>query len=101
MALTACDKQSVDAQFETQKNELTFAVEGDFGAATFTRGAMTADGKQMTDFWVLDYMVGALVQQLHQTAADPSHRAVSVSRSTRAGTVRSTIRFKNVDLIII
>lgn len=78
MALTACEKQSVDvasAQYETQKKELTFAVEGDFGAATFTRGAMTrgamtADGKQMTDLWVLDYMGGALVQQLHQTAED-------------------------------
>ena len=82
MALTACEKQSVDAvdaQYETQKKELTFAVEGDFGAATFTRGAMTADGKQMTDLWVLDYMGGVLVQQLHQTAEDDDFGSPSLT----------------------
>jgi hypothetical protein len=35
-----------------------------------TRGELTADGKAMTDLWVLDYKDDALVQQLHQTSDD-------------------------------
>jgi hypothetical protein len=38
-----------------------------------TRGYLQADGKDLTDVWVLDYMDGNLIQQLHQddnTAAD-------------------------------
>ena len=31
-----------------------------------TVGYLTADGKDMTDVWVLDYMDGQLVQQVHQ-----------------------------------
>jgi hypothetical protein len=45
-------------------------VKGDFGAATFTRGYMSADGKDMTDLWVFDYVNGVCVQSLHQTAGD-------------------------------
>ena len=53
---------------------ITFAISGDFtlNAYDFTR-SLTADGKDMTDVWVLDYVDGTLVQQLHQsdnTAAD-------------------------------
>jgi hypothetical protein len=53
---------------------ITFAISGDFTLTShdFTR-SLTADGKDMTDVWVLDYVDGTLVQQLHQsdnTAAD-------------------------------
>ena len=48
----------------------TFTVKGDFGGATFTRGYLTADGKEMTDLWVFDYMDGVCVQTVHQSADD-------------------------------
>lgn len=44
-------------------------VNGDFGSPTFTRSLM-ADGKEMTDLWVFDYVGGELVQTIHQTADD-------------------------------
>lgn len=44
-------------------------VNGDFGSPTFTRSLM-ADGKEMTDLWVFDYVNGELVQTIHQTADD-------------------------------
>ena len=44
-------------------------VNGDFGSPTFTR-ALEADGKEMTDLWVFDYMGDELVQTIHQTTDD-------------------------------
>lgn len=48
----------------------TFTVKGDFGAATFTRGYLTADGQSMTDLWVFDFVDGTCVQTVHQTSTD-------------------------------
>lgn len=50
--------------------KFTFTVKGDFCAATFTRGYLSADGKDMTDMWVFDYMNGVCVQSVHQAADD-------------------------------
>lgn len=50
--------------------KFVFTVKGDFGAAAFTRAYLQADGKEMTDLWVYDYMDGQLVQKLHQTPTD-------------------------------
>lgn len=50
--------------------KFTFTVKGDFGAATFTRGYLTADGQSMTDLWVFDYVGGTCVQTVHQTSTD-------------------------------
>lgn len=50
--------------------KFTFTVKGDFGAATFTRGYLQADGKDMTDLWVFDYLDGECVQSVHQTGDD-------------------------------
>ena len=74
-ALSACEKNFVEvddsAMYEDDEHRvMTFSVEGDFGSAGFTRGALSADGKAMTDLWVLDYVDGQLVQQKHQTADD-------------------------------
>ena len=72
--LAACenqmDEQSAVLNQEQGKKTITFACEGDFGNATFTRAALTADDKQMTDLWVLDYVGGTLVQQVHQASTD-------------------------------
>ena len=51
---------------------ITFRCRGDFDLTTesFTR-SLEADGKQLTDLWVLDYVDGALAQDaIHQTSSD-------------------------------
>ena len=54
--------------------EITFSVDGDFLSPIFrtptTRASLVADGVEMTDLWVLDYMDGVLVQSLHQVKTD-------------------------------
>ena len=49
--------------------KFTFIMKGDFSDQwkAVTRGYLSADGKDLTDVWVLDYMNGELVQQVHQT----------------------------------
>lgn len=49
--------------------KFTFTLKGDFSNEwkPVTRGYLQADGKDLTDVWVLDYMNGELVQQVHQT----------------------------------
>ena len=77
--MTACDSSTpVDAPTVPMR----FFVQGDFSIANtpFTR-SLTADGKDMTDVWVLDYVDGALVQQVHQTASDDDFGAPTLSLS--------------------
>ena len=74
MMTTGCT-QEADEVMNQERGEVvtTFAVTGDFELPAFkamTRGELTADGKAMTDLWVLDYKDGSLVQQLHQTSED-------------------------------
>jgi hypothetical protein len=81
LLLTACEKLEVpSSKAEAEKSEemvnknavkkFTFAVKGDFETATFTRGYLAADGQEMTDLWVFDYVAGVCVQKVHQTATD-------------------------------
>jgi len=62
------DEPTTAVNAKTKK--FTFTVKGDFGDAGFTRGYLTADGKEMTDLWLFDYVDNRLVQQIHQTADD-------------------------------
>lgn len=86
--LTACQKVDLfepatgndaevvsDASPSEKTKKFTFTIKGDFTDdwKPVTRAYLQADGRDLTDVWVLDYMNGALVQQLHQndnTAAD-------------------------------
>ena len=66
--------------------KITFAISGDFTLTShdFTR-SLTADGKDITDVWVLDYVDGTLVQQLHQsdnTATDFGTPTLNLSIGT-------------------
>lgn len=66
--------------------KITFTISGDFTLNThdFTR-SLTADGKDMTDIWILDYVDGTIVQQLHQsdnTADDFGTPTLSLSIGT-------------------
>lgn len=56
-------------QQSTKTKRFTFTLKGDFSDQwrPITRGYLSADGKELTDVWVLDYMDGALVQQIHQS----------------------------------
>ena len=77
---TACEKPVIDETGVTDENgqpiedvahdvkKFTFTMKGDFSDnwKPVTRGYLQADGKDLTDVWVLDYQDGVLVQQLHQ-----------------------------------
>ena len=81
---SACSKN--DAVIDGSPVKMTFSISGDFTLNThdFTR-SLTADGKDMTDVWVLDYVDGTLVQQLHQsdnTAADFGTPTLNLSIGT-------------------
>lgn len=64
------ESESLETVSKNGAKKFTFTVKGDFGAATFTRGYLSADGKEMTDLWVFDYVDGTCVQTVHQTAED-------------------------------
>ena len=77
MALSSCEAPFIEDVTETapvssadgETKKFTFTLKGDFSDEwkPVTRGYLAADGKDMTDVWVLDYMDGALVQQVHQS----------------------------------
>ena len=76
LTMTACQKVALDADSEeevleqtSKTKKFTFTMKGDFSDEwkPVTRGYLQADGKDLTDVWVLDYMDGALVQQVHQS----------------------------------
>lgn len=71
VALSACEKNNiVEEPITGDRATVRFNVHGDFSQEPVTRGALSADGKDMTDLWLLDYQDGQLVQQLHQTSTD-------------------------------
>ena len=78
LTLTACEKtvleeESDDIEQVVQQDgptkKFTFTLKGDFSDEwkPVTRGYLQADGKDLTDVLVLDYMDGAIVQQVHQS----------------------------------
>ena len=70
-ALTACNSDDIQEADTSRTVEMTFNVQGDFTLTThdFTR-ALTADGKDMTDVWVMDYVGTQCQQTIHQQAGD-------------------------------
>lgn len=67
------DEQADDNQPSAEvvkTKKFTFTLKGDFGAPTFTRGYLQADGQSMTDLWVFDYVGDECVQSVHQTPDD-------------------------------
>ena len=74
--------ESVDEQRanDDEECEITFAC-GGFGATGATR-ALEADGKGMTDLWVMDYTQGELVQQMHQSSTDADFGAPTMRLRT-------------------
>lgn len=77
---TACEKPIFDENAVGDDEEIVngesvptkkfkFTIKGDFTQSTM-RGYLQADGKDMTDLWVLDYMEDKLIQQKHLSSTD-------------------------------
>lgn len=93
--LTACEKEIIAEEDTTvsdgsaieKTKKFTFTVKGEFSNEwkPVTRGYLSADGKDMTDLWVMDYVGGQLVQQIHQsdnTAEDFGRPVMNLSYGT-------------------
>lgn len=72
--LLSCDKQELT---QTSEKQVTFSVSN----FENTTRALTADGKEMTDLWVFDYMNGQQVQAIHQTSSDADFGTPTVTLS--------------------
>ena len=68
VVLAACEKSADNA---AEGKEITFAMSGwETETEPVSRASLEADGQTITDVWVLDYVGGELVQQLHQVSTD-------------------------------
>ena len=79
-ALMSCESVDEQCASDGEEREITFTC-GGFGVANATR-ALEADGKGMTDLWVMDYTQGALVQQVHQSGTDADFGAPTMRLRT-------------------
>ena len=83
VAVVSCQKVSLYDEEETaeepETKTVTFKVNGDFGTPTFTRAALSADGREMTDLWIFDYMGDECVQTIHQDSGDDDFGEPSLS----------------------
>jgi hypothetical protein len=81
-ALTACEKDTVSEELVESKT-INFTVAGEFSDRwTPVTRSLTADGKDMTDIWVFDYVGTELQQTIHQddnTASDFGTPAITLS----------------------
>lgn len=68
MGFASCGKD-VNVE-EAGAKKVSFDVQGNWKSPVFTRGSLSADGKEMTDLWLFDYVDGVLVQTLHQVSSD-------------------------------
>lgn len=68
MGFASCGKD-VNVE-EAGAKKVAFDVQGNWNSPVFTRGSLSADGKEMTDLWLFDYVGGELVQTLHQVSTD-------------------------------
>lgn len=86
VAMTACEKQEEEASREEGSLTVRFSSEPWLETVTIsmddsenattraddarsaTRAALQADGKTLTDFWLLDYVDGELKAEIHQTS---------------------------------
>lgn len=74
--LLACNQAE---QLDQPTKSVTFTLTGDFTISQepITR-SLEADGKAMTDVWVLDYVDGTLQQQIHQSSDDADFGTVTL-----------------------
>lgn len=68
MVFASCSKDVTEIEAGAKK--VAFDVQGNWNSPVFTRGSLSADGKEMTDLWLFDYVGGELVQTVHQVSSD-------------------------------
>lgn len=74
--LTACEAPTLSPSSDSAEQEIvktkkfTFTLKGDFGAPTFTRSYMSANGQDLTDLLVFDVIGDSVAQMVHLTPAD-------------------------------
>ena len=81
VALVACsnedeEENSVSVRFRVTANDWSVVTR-----------ALTADGQDMTDLWIFDYMGGTLVGTTHKTSADADFDAPTLTMKNGAHTV--------------
>lgn len=88
LGMTACEKLEVEEAIDEIENEdvssgrtFTFTLKGDFENEMRTRGILSANGSEMSDLWMFDYVGDDLVQQLHLTPSDENFDAPSITLS--------------------
>lgn len=84
VAVISCQKVSLyddETAEEPATRTVTFNVNGDFGTPTFTRASLSADGREMTDLWLFDFMGDECVQSIHQYDDDDAWGEPSISLS--------------------
>lgn len=86
--MTACENLEVEEAIDEIENEdvssgrtFTFTLKGDFENEMKTRGILSANGSDMSDLWLFDYVGDDLVQQLHLTPSDENFDAPSITLS--------------------
>lgn len=89
--MTACEKltpEDVMGEMDKEKADeiatgrtFTFTIKGDFENEMRTRGVLSANGSDMSDLWMFDYVGDELVQQLHLTPSDEDFDAPSITLS--------------------
>ena len=95
MMLAACESSTeYDNGYNQEQGQkaIVFNCEGDLTFSAFDEGVtrsgrrtMEADGKAMTDLWVLDYVGGQLVQQVHQASTDEDFGTPTLNLDGAAG----------------
>jgi hypothetical protein len=80
--MAACSNDNDNSVLGDSFARITFNVTGDFTLTThdLTR-SLTADNKDMTDVWCLDYVDGVLQQQIHQTSDDDDFGTPTINLS--------------------
>lgn len=91
LTMTACEKLTPDdviGEIDTEKagevadgRTFTFTLKGDFENEMRTRGVLSANGSDMSDLWMFDYVGDELVQQLHLTPSDENFDAPTITLS--------------------
>lgn len=83
LMITSCYQPMTDddSALESNSKNFIFTVKGQFTSDLKTRANeyLTAEGREMTDLWVLDVVDGRVVQQLHQSPTDPAWGAPQMS----------------------
>ena len=85
--LCGCGMSIIEENESPTAKKITFRVNGDFTSPTFTRAALSANGSDMTDLWVFDFVDEECVQSIHLTPEDEDFGAPTLTMAQGSHTV--------------